>query len=124
MAWLGLFVCACVPASGQRPGESLSDGRDSELPSGAVAEYADGEDWEPVVPLSPGGVIPRDMNARQWDQFVAQAGIQADGKVKTFTPTWTGFSADPVGDISYLDFGAIVIMWSAAELTGTSSLVT
>jgi hypothetical protein len=72
------------------------------------------------MPLSPGGVIPRDMDARQWDRFVAQSGIQADKNVKTFTPTWSGFSSDPVGDISYMDFGAIVMMWASSALIGTS----
>lgn len=73
------------------------------------------------MPLSPGGVIPRDMDARQWDRFVANAGIQADGEVKTFTPTWGGgFSSDPTGEISYLDFGAIVVMWSEGT-TGLSN---
>jgi hypothetical protein len=61
------------------------------------------------------------MNERQWATFVTESGIQADRSVKTFTPTsWTGFSVDPVGDISYHDFGAIVVMWRDVALTGTS----
>lgn len=73
------------------------------------------------MPLSPGRISPRDMDDRQWATFVAQAGIQADSKVKTFTPTWSGFSADPAGDISYLDFGKIVILFTSDALTGTSN---
>lgn len=74
------------------------------------------------MPLSPGGILPRDMDSRQWATFVSQSGIQADRSVKTFTPTWAGFSADPVGDINYMDFGAIVMMWidEPGSLTGTS----
>jgi hypothetical protein len=73
------------------------------------------------VPLSPGAVIPRDMDSRQWSTFVSQSGIQADRSVRTFTPTnWGAFSADPTGDMSYMDFGAIVIMWTAAGFFGTS----
>ena len=73
------------------------------------------------VPLEPGRVAPADMDARQWARFVAESGIQADRVVKTFPPTnWTGFSADPSGDISYYDFGAIVFMWVNSALIGTS----
>lgn len=77
------------------------------------------------MPLSPGRVVPRDMDARQWDTFVAQAGIQADRpeSIKTFTPTWTGFSADPSGDLSYYDFGTIVMIFydNSLSLVGTSN---
>jgi hypothetical protein len=66
------------------------------------------------------------MDDRQWATFVAQAGIQADNTVKTFTPTWTGFSVDPSGDLSYWDFGALVVLFndSAVELVGTSNAAT
>lgn len=72
------------------------------------------------MPVSPGAVLPREMNATQWSTFLSQSGIQGDRTVKKFTPTWTGFSVDPVGEISYYDFGAIVIMWVDAQTTGTS----
>jgi hypothetical protein len=174
LAWLGVFVCACVPASGQRPGEGSDNGRDSDVPSGAVADavYADGEPWEPVVPIrsSPGGIVPRDMNDRQWDSFIGNLQAQfyregqtsyddgtgfwigLDGGVpkfsigdsdgnkltwdgselaisgsidlanttQTFAPTWTGFSSAPVGNISYMDLGKVVVMWRDTALTGTS----
>jgi hypothetical protein len=65
------------------------------------------------------------MDDRQWATFVAQAGIQADNTVKTFTPTWgAGFSVDPTGDISYYDFGALVVMWTEASMLGTSDAAT
>ena len=70
------------------------------------------------MPLKPSRVLPRDMNARQWDLYIQ--GIQADSRVKTFQPTWIGFSADPVGVMSYLDFGALVVMWADDLLAGTS----
>jgi hypothetical protein len=43
--------------------------------------------------------------------------------VQTFTPTWTGFSASPSGDLSYLDFGAYVILWNdtGGQIVGTSN---
>lgn len=98
-------------------------GCDDALPQ---PQYADGAPWSeaskaPAVPLEPGRVSPRDMDDRQWNRFVSQSGIQADREPKTFTPTnWTGFSVDPTGDVSYMDFGAIVIMWIDSTLTGTS----
>jgi heme/copper-type cytochrome/quinol oxidase subunit 3 len=73
------------------------------------------------VPFSPGKVTPRDLNARQWDTFVSQAGIQADNRVKTFTPTWTGFSSAPTGELSYMNFGAIVMIWADSTMFGTSN---
>lgn len=74
------------------------------------------------MPLSPGRISPRSMDDRQWATFVAQSGIQADRTVKSFPPTWSGFSADPVGEISYYDFGRIVVMWNdtGSILVGTS----
>jgi hypothetical protein len=72
------------------------------------------------MPASPGAVLPRDMNSRQWSEFLTQSGIQADRTVKTFTPTWTGFSVAPAGDLYYMDFGAIVAIWAGADGTGTS----
>lgn len=70
-------------------------------------------------------LVPRDlskMNARELATYFAQAGIQADKTAKTFTPeTWTGFSADPVGVITYYDFGTLVVLSRAvSDLTGTS----
>jgi len=75
------------------------------------------------VPLKTDRLPPSGMSSREWDRYIATAGIQADSKVKTFTPTWTGFSADPVGDLSYYDFGSLVVLWndSAVELVGTSN---
>lgn len=75
------------------------------------------------MPLSPGAIIPRDMDSRQWARFVTETGIQADKRAKTFTPTWTGFSAAPSGDLSYYDFGKIIYLsWDGAvELVGTSN---
>lgn len=47
--------------------------------------------------------------------------ISLTNTVQTFTPTWSGFSAAPSGDISYINFGAFVMMWRASALTGTSN---
>jgi ABC-type antimicrobial peptide transport system permease subunit len=78
------------------------------------------------VPLSPGGVVPRDMDARQWATFVGQSGIQADRAVKTFTPTWSGFSVAPTDTLSYYDFGVIVAIFNSADtaILGTSNATT
>lgn len=73
------------------------------------------------MPLSPGAITPRDMNPREWATYVAQSGIQADRRGKAFTPQWSGFSVNPTGDLSYMDFGAIVILWADARTTGTSN---
>lgn len=61
------------------------------------------------------------MDARQQATFFAQAGIQADVPGKSFTPTsWDGFSVNPTGAISYLDFGELVILYSEDAHLGTS----
>jgi len=62
------------------------------------------------------------MDDRMWATFATQSGIQADRTERSFTPTWTGFSVAPVGDISYYDFGAIVVLWNdtAGQIVGTS----
>lgn len=47
--------------------------------------------------------------------------VNLTNSAQTFTPTgWAGFSSDPSGDISYLDFGAFVMMWRDTALTGNS----
>lgn len=63
------------------------------------------------------------MNSVQWSEFLTQSGIQANRTVKSFTPAWVGFSVDPVGDISYEDFGSLVVLRfdGTAPLTGTSN---
>lgn len=82
----------------------------------AVALYIGGS-----VSLSPGKSIPRDM--REWDQWAAAQQSLPHRDVKTFTPTWTGFSVDPTGDLSYIDAGAFVILFSDVDVTGTSDAV-
>lgn len=75
---------------------------------------------EAEVPFKPPAIPLTSMNAREQAEFFAQAGILADNRVKTFTPTWSGFSVDPDGDISYMDFGPVVMMWVDVATTGTS----
>lgn len=62
--------------------------------------------------------LPRDQ--REWSSFLSQSGIQAESKVRTFTPTWTGFTVVPDGDLKYMDFGKIAVVWTDAALLGTS----
>jgi hypothetical protein len=80
--------------------------------------YADGSSWKPVMPVKGPSSIPKDL--REWDRYFGNSGIQADQTERSFTPTWLGFSVDPVGSIQYKDFGAIVVMWSDTALTGVS----
>lgn len=50
--------------------------------------------------------------------------ITLTNAAQTFTPSgWVGFSTDPTGDISYLDFGPFVVMWVNSALTGVSDEV-
>jgi hypothetical protein len=130
------------------------------------------ENVEVPIRSSPGGILPRDMNERQWSEYVGNQraqyyregqtayddgtgfwlgidsgtakfsiGNSAGNKLTwngttlsiagqidirntsaTFTPaSWTGFSAAPSGTISYLNLGALVIMWRDTNLTGTSN---
>jgi len=39
---------------------------------------------------------------------------------QSFTPTWTGFSADPTGDFNYINFGTHCLIWNTAAMSGTS----
>lgn len=92
-----------------------------------TAYYADGTPWEPVVPFRLPRVPLNKLNDRELSQYFSQQGIQADQRVKTFTPTWgNDFSSDPVGDLSYLDFGRVVVMWNDTGniLVGTSDTTT
>lgn len=78
------------------------------------------------MPFRPPRVPLGQMNAREQATFFSQAGVQADGEVKTLTPVWTGFSANPVGNLSYYDFGAVVVIWNntAGQIVGTSNATT
>lgn len=75
------------------------------------------------MPASPGRVLPRDMNMRQWIEFLSGSGVQGEREPRSFPPTWSGFAADPVGELSYLDFGRIVFLFNdiGTELVGTSN---
>lgn len=81
---------------------------------------------EEEVPFRAPSIPLGQMDARQQATYFAAQGIQAtgggpDGGVRTFTPTaWDGFSVDPTGAISYIDYGAFVMMWADAAIVGTS----
>lgn len=64
-------------------------------------------------------------NSREWSEFIRtlndQSAVDLTNNVETFTPTWTGFSSAPSGDLSYVDFGAFVIMWTGSLLQGLSN---
>lgn len=48
------------------------------------------------------------------------------GATQSFTPTWTGFSADPSGDFNYAlsTDGRLAMMWTDSDMIGTSDAVT
>lgn len=80
------------------------------------------------MPFIPPSIPLTSMNPRQQAEYFAQQGIQATGGggasgngVRTFTPTWTGFSVDPTGDLSYFDLGATVMLWADSTFLGTSN---
>jgi len=83
--------------------------------------YADGTEWENVS-LSPGRILPRDMDSRQYAQWAAGQQAIPHRDIKTFAPVWGGFSSNPSGDVSYVDTGGLVFMWFGN--TGTSNATT
>ena len=79
------------------------------------------------MPFSPGAILPRDMNQRQWAEFAKTSGILADRNAKTFTPEWfvSDFSSVPTDELTYLDLGHYVVLWNAnANGIGDTSLTT
>lgn len=64
-------------------------------------------------------------NKLTWDgSILSIAGaLNFTNAAQTWTPTWTGFSSPPSGDLSYFDFGAFVIVWwdGGSPLMGTSN---
>jgi hypothetical protein len=58
--------------------------------------YADGSEWENPMPLSPGRIIPRDLNAREFAIWAAQQTVSNVRDAVEFTPDTVGdFSTDP-----------------------------
>ena len=60
-------------------------------------------------------------NFLTWDGTSLHVRGVLDFASASFTPTWGGFNAPPVGNISYIDFGSFVVLWSAGSLVGTSN---
>ena len=129
LACLGFLAGACLSWSCERSSAGELDehdvGRERGQAVNEPAYYADGSEWEAVVPFTPPSIPLTSMNPRQQAEFFAQQGIQAVGPngVRTFTPTWTGFAIPPVGDLTYIDFGDYVMLWNdnSFALTGTSN---
>lgn len=109
----------------------LVAGCDDELPG---AFYADGTQWGQSVPklLKNDSLIRHPYLRRmpttesEWTRFIQTLNAQQVRNLgdveQTFTPTsWGGFSTDPVGVISYYEFGDLVVLSRAvSDLTGTS----
>lgn len=72
------------------------------------------------MPFRPPPIPLGQMDSRQQATYFAQQGILAEQKIRTFAPAWDGFSADPVGDMNYMNFGPVIMMWADSGLTGTS----
>lgn len=107
--------------------------------SGCLDEdfYSNGEPWVPVEDRDVPQLLKNDVlvkhpylrrmptNEQEWTRFIqtlnAQQVRNLGDTVQTFTPTWTGFSAAPSGDLSYMDLGELVILWTEADLQGTSN---
>lgn len=53
--------------------------------------------------------------------LLISSGIAPSVVTGSFTPVWTGFSVDPIGDIDYTKIGALVILQAGALMTGTSN---
>jgi hypothetical protein len=71
------------------------------------------------VSLSPGGILPRDMNGRQFSEWARAQAALPHRDIQSFSPTWTGFSAAPAGSVFFIDMETHVIMWYEGG-TGTS----
>jgi hypothetical protein len=100
--------------------------------------YVDGSVWEPIEDRDVTQLLKNDAlvkhpylrrmptTEQEWTRFVQTLNAQPIRNLgdveQTFTPTsWTGFSSDPVGTISYYSFGDLVVLSRAvSDLTGTS----
>jgi hypothetical protein len=63
------------------------------------------------------------MDARQYATWASAQQAVPRRDVKTFTPTWSGFSVDPVTDLSYVNLGTLGLLFTATtagESGGTS----
>lgn len=72
--------------------------------------------------LSPGSILPRDMNERQWAEWARRQSASIQPDIRTVVPEWSGFSVDPTGALAYIDLGALIVMYpeTAMTFTGTS----
>jgi hypothetical protein len=61
-------------------------------------------------------------NKLTWDgsHLNVVGAINITNSANSFTPNWSGFSVAPTGNLSYLDLGAVVILWAENSITGTS----
>lgn len=95
--------------------------------------YADGSPWVPVeerdVPLLRNDALRQHpylrrqpTTAQEWTRFIQTLnGQNINLNPETFTPTWSGFSSAPVGDLSYVDLGDFAIIFTNSSRTNTSN---
>ena len=59
---------------------------------------------------------------QDWTSFIQAMNEQnVNINYQTFTPVWAaGFSSDPPGDLNYANLGTLGLIWTFAQLTGTS----
>jgi len=62
-------------------------------------------------------------NKMVWDgtNLVITGDLINDRSTSSFTPGWTGFSSNPTGTITYIDFGNYVMLFRYSAMTGTSN---
>src|SRR5690606_14415908 len=101
---------------------------DGNIRSGATTYDGDGgwflgrSSGEPVISLRQGDNFFRFRPSVGYPEFSGVAKLI--NEPETFTPTWTGFSSAPSGDLSYIDFGSYAMLWATSILTGTSNAST
>lgn len=92
--------------------------------------YADGSVWKPVdmgtIRISPGAAVPRDMNAREWDNYISNARAQyyRDGQTEYDTGTgfWIGLDTDGIPKLSIGNSAGNKLTWDGSSLAISGSL--
>jgi hypothetical protein len=74
------------------------------------------------VSLWPGVVLPKDMDARGFAEWCRKQLAAPQQDVTSVTPSWTGFSVAPSGNLLRIDLGAAILLYpEGGFFSGTSS---
>lgn len=72
--------------------------------------------------LSPGRILPRDMNERQFGEWSRKQMAATVEDTFIVTPEWSGFSVEPTGRLVSVDLGALIVLYpESGTFTGTSN---